>query len=285
MNKLIITEKQYEKIKHILIENAISDELGEQNQDSEIYGNVGSTKTTTQPKDDDKTLKIDKNNLTLTLQDTLNLKNSNDSSKSRLRLYKGAIFKAGSNNPDILVSNTKTELVDSEGPVKSTIQYYCKTGKFKKVGSNERYHDDSLEQSNSRKQFRRLCQLSRNPEVVSKPKEGYAFITTKNEHFLKSDTDKILVPKGTSFSYIPDKNGVSFRVRNLGGWFDCKSGKFMTNKKQYDAKYLSEFLVKKFCKTKPIETPKQTASKDGGFKDETQLFVDTDIITDFQNYI
>jgi hypothetical protein len=124
------------------------------------------------------TLGIDVKNGTLKLKDDLELENAQVTNRDELKLFKGAIFKAGQNfsTNKILVANTTIQMVGTYAgrskaePYKSEVHYYCKSGKFNIPGKKDTYYNDKendslIAISNA---FKTLCKLAKNPQVSSK---------------------------------------------------------------------------------------------------------------------
>lgn len=265
MGKIIISESQYRKVKQALIESAISetlineDEFGTNNQSSQ---------------DDPKTLGIDTKNGTLTLQDTFEAENAQGSTRDELKLFKGAVFKIGQNfaSNGILVSNTKIQMVGSlsggagSAPRKSTVHYYCKTGKFNIPGLPDTYYNEkqSPQELKASKAFKALCQLGKNPQASTQGTAGQTTYNSKNPAQLigkKDQSKKLTIPGNTAFSFNSSKNGVGFKVNYQNGWFDCKTSTFIINSVQYTSKFLGDSLSKNLCKT---STPPAASVGGGG---------------------
>jgi len=124
------------------------------------------------------TLGIDVKNGTLKLKYDLELENAQVTNRDELKLFKGAIFKAGQNfsTNKILVANTTIQMVGTylgrakAEPYKSEVHYYCKSGKFNIPGKKDTYYNDRLTSSliNISNAFKTLCKLAKNPQVSSK---------------------------------------------------------------------------------------------------------------------
>lgn len=282
MGKIIISESQYRKVKQALIENAINF----------------------------KSLGIDEKNGTLTLQETVEAENAQGSTRDELKLFKGAVFKIGQNfaSNGILVSNTKIQMVGSlsggagSAPRKSTVHYYCKTGKFNIPGLPDTYYieKDTVEKITILGGFRGLCQLGKNPQVSTQGRAGQIAYNSKNPAQLtgkKDQTKKLTIPANTPFSFNSAKNGVGFKVNYQNGWFDCKTATFVINGVHYTSKFLADALSKNLCKAsvsvqtspsavvdsgqKVVNSP-QTVSGGGG---SGKLANQNPIVSDMANYI
>lgn len=274
MRKIIISESQYSKIKNILIENAIS----EQSQEKVDYTKLG----------------IDPKNGTLTLSKDIELENAQASGRNELKMFKGAIFKVGSNfgSTGILVSNTNYQMVGSSfgrqvsGTKKGAIHYYCKTGKFNIPGEKDTYYNENF--FDIKKSFNAMCGLAKNPQVSSQGKGGLVY-NSKNLAQLVGVKDKnkvFTIPANTAFTFNPSKNVVEFKSNFKDGLYDCKTATFIIEKVGYGSKFLGDVLSKNLCKTsvekqknnlggstsKVRQTADNTASNNS-FNSEIQNFI------------
>jgi hypothetical protein len=282
MGKIMISENQYNKIKNLLIENAIN----EQNLDGSL--NV-------ERNEDLKSYGIDVKNGTLTLNQDFTAENAQGSGRSELKLFKGAVFKPGQNfaSTKILVSNTTTQKVGSktggaaESPKKTIVHYYCTKGKFNIPGDTDTYYNEDF--PSLKNSFKKMCELAKNPQVSSQVKKGLTTYNSKNPNVLigkKDNTKKITIPANTGFSPNTSGTGVGFKVNYQNGWFDCKTSTFTVNKVSYTSKYLGETLSKKLCKTTgEVVTDKPNVGGGGGLGGSKLSSSSSELIADFQNYI
>jgi len=256
MGKIIITENQYTKIKNYLIE-------------SEIF------KTLINEDVNFKTLGINPQNGTLTVQNTFSAENAQASGRDELKLFKGAVFKVGQNfsSNGILVANTKIQMVGTiaggagTAPRQSQVHYYCKTGKFNIPGTPDSYYveKNTVENIAVLGAFTALCKLGKNPQAPTQGTAGQTNYNSKNPAELigkKDQTKKIIIPANTAFSYNSTKNGVGFKVNYQNGWYDCKTATFGVNNIQYTSKFLADALSKNLCKT--TAAPQSVGGGGGG---------------------
>lgn len=269
MRKIIISESQYSKIKNILIENAIS----EQSQEKVDYTKLG----------------IDPKNGTLTLSSDLRFENAQDQMRNELKMFKGAVFKAGSNfgSTGILVSKTNYQMVktrsggQASGTKKGDIHYYCKTGKFNISGEKDTYFNEA---GFFKKSFNAMCSLAKNPQVSSQGKGGLVY-NSKNPAQLigvKDNKKVFTIPANTAFTFNPSKNVVEFKSNFKDGLYDCKTATFIIEKVGYGSKFLAEMLSKNLCKT---SVEKQKVNTGNVRQSASNMASNNNFYSEIQNFI
>ena len=180
----------------------------------------------------------------LTLSDNITLENAQNSIKDELKLFKGAKFKKVSNNE--IVSETSYSFVDSStgrqnGSInRGKISYSCSTGKFKILGTGSKdtyFNEDYMAAYEA---FKYLCTSTNQGSQQNKENTGGG--GKSNTYVLQNGqvlTPKIKqiatfnVPKNTTITFYPTKNGASLKARNPKGesqnfWFNCQNGIFTT---------------------------------------------------------
>ena len=107
----------------------------------------------------------------------------------------------------------------------------------------------------------------------------------KNDYIVKSEKGTtIKIPKGTGYAFKQDKNGASFRLPDgRFGWFGCKNKIFQIEGVKYkDEKgSLSGNIIKNICGTTSSKDEKPIKQGSGGFDTSTSSF-DT---SQFDQYI
>jgi len=226
MGKIIITERQYQKIKSVLINNVISKK----------YLNEAFNAATGQ----------------YTVGMMFDAENATDSNKDELRMFKNAIFTYSPSfeTDKKLISDTTIQMVDSYtgtggSNLKTKVFYFCGRGKFMVSGSKEKYFIESDKFKPVLNQLTLMCTAgNKASNAADKRKKDKLQYHTKNPNVLTdSNSTKITVPTNTSFTFIDGKNGVAFRSGTTPGWFDCGSSKFNVNSVIYTSKYLAQALI------------------------------------------
>lgn len=281
MRKLILTERQYNNIKNVLIENAINEQAGDFSY--------------------------------IVQSDKVSFENSEDKGLPELQIYKGAKFVP--DNKGNLVATTSFNfgdtmdgtiayspdsdlgVVDSDEDVKrytykDKVIYSCKEGKFTAPSKSKfKYFAENSPAPEMVKNLGKLCQKAKSQKTSygAEAVGGGKSYSQKNDYVVKSEKGTtIKLPKGTGYSFKEGKNGASFRLPgNKFGWFSCKSKTFQIEGVKYkDEKgSLSGNIIKNICGTTPLKDPSKpeevTFKGGGGFDTSTSSFD----ITQFDQYI
>lgn len=302
MKKLILTERQYNNIKNVLIEKVIEDTfINEEN----MYADAAK--------------KTIGNNKFFINQRTVTAPGTNGGSK--LKFFKGVKFVEG-NDPYLKTDGkTSIQFADKFNNVgtmtKANILYNCKTGKlsvkdienpdlseihsFEKTKKTFYINDEIL----TREGFKLVCQNikkvgTKDAEKINQGGGGEGDKKTYTQEYeqtlkYKSPVNDQMVdlkiPKNTIYKSIPEKNGVSFsfkmQEKPIYGWFGCKSKKFTINignsktSATDEKQALTKKLVEKLC-VKDESKPEEVSFKGGGGFDTSTSSFD---ITQFDQYI
>jgi hypothetical protein len=272
MRKLILTERQYGKLKNLIIESEITKSfLIEQN--FSIYRKLLMEKSYAI------TLKKrDGNNNDLPAKDTIiKLKEKNynaDLVEFEADFKLGGRWEVSFNckTPDIMtlsgfqVGGTEYR-VDEK--FKNLVKWYCKGKPKKNQKDAEKINQGGGKEGD---------------------KKTYTQIYDQTVKYKSSQNNKIQdlkIPKNTIYTSIPEKNGVSFsfkiQEKPIYGWFGCKSKKFIINKTPAtdEKQDLTKKLFDKLC-VKDSSKPEEVLYKGGGSSDTSTSSFD---ITQFDQYI
>jgi hypothetical protein len=268
MGKIVLNETQYNRLKNILIENAINEENAYAEAAKET---IADNKFFINPR-------------------TVTAPGTNGGFK--LKFFKGVKFVEG-NDPYLKTEKKATiQFAGATNNVGSTtkanIFYNCKTGKlfvkdienpdlselhgFEKTKKTFYINDEKI----TKESFKIVCQnikkvKTKDVEKINQGGGGEGDKKTYEQAYeqkLKYDTPQevrgydgykmpftdLTIPKGTIYTSLPEKNGVSFNIKTkdktLFGWFGCKSKKFSVNKIPLtdEKKALTKKLVSELCK-------------------------------------
>jgi hypothetical protein len=299
MGKLILTERQYNNIKNVLIEKVIEETfINEEN----MYADAAK-----------RTIGDNKffiNKRTVTAPGT--------TGGFKLKFFKGVKFVEG-NDPylktDGKTSIQFTDTFNNPGSLtKANILYNCKTGKlivkdienpdlsemhgFEETKKTFYINDEIL----TREGFKLVCQNikkagKKDAEKINQggggeegDKKTYTQEydqTLKYKSIVNNQMVDLKIPKNTIYKSIPEKNGVSFSFKldktPINGWFGCKSKKFIINKSPVtdEKQDLTKKLFDKLC-VKDSSKPEEVLYKGGGSSDTSVSSFD---ITQFDQYI
>lgn len=298
MRKLILTERQYNNIKNVLIEKVIEETfINEEN----VYADAAK--------------KTIGDNKFFINQRTVTAPGTNGGSK--LKFFKGVKFVEG--NDPYLKTDGKTSIQFAGGNnsvgsmTKANILYNCKTGKlsvkdienpdlselfgFEETKKTFYINDEIL----TREGFKLVCQNikkvgKKDAEKINQggggegDKKTYTQIydqTLKYKNFADNKISDLKIPTGVIYKSIPEKNGVSFSFKidktPVNGWFGCKSKKFIINKSPAtdEKQDLTKKLFDKLC-VKDSSKPEEVLFNGGGGLDTSTSSFD---ITQFDQYI
>jgi hypothetical protein len=267
MGKIVLNETQYKRLQNILIENVINEE--------NVYAEAAK-----------KTIADNKffiNPRTVTAPGT--------NGGFKLKFFKGIKFVEG--NYPYLKTERKATIQFAGGAnrvgstTKANIFYNCKTGKLfvKDIENPDLSEMHGFEQTKktfyvndeklTRESFKIVCQNikkvgTKDVEKINQGgggEEGKKTYTQDKDEKLKYNTPQdvffggikrvvtdLTIPKGTIYKSLPEKNGVSFKIKDgnnvLFGWFGCKSKKFSVNKIPLtdEKQVLTKKLVSELCK-------------------------------------
>ena len=269
MGKIVLNETQYNRLKNILIENAIDRSLLNEQTDDFSY---------TIP------------------QEYVRFTNANDITANYLKIFKGAKFIPDSKGN--LVAKTKIQFTTViDGIVQSSyndsddaddareqklytydtnLKYNCKEGKMiTDKAPGQKYYADTNDSKNVVEKLNGLCRKSKSQKSSygAESVGGGKSYSQKKNYVLKSDKGTSLkIPEGTGYSFKEGKNGASFRLPgNKFGWFGCLSKTFQVDGVKYkDEKgALANNISKAICgSTKPPKeetiTKREVVYKGGG---------------------
>jgi len=267
MGKIVLNETQYKRLQNILVENVINEE--------NAYAEAA--KQT-----------IADNKFFIT-QQTVTAPGTSGGFK--LKFFKGVKFVEG-NDPYLKTEKKATiqftdEFNNTGSTTKANIFYNCKTGKLflkdiEEPGLSEMHgfeqskktfyiNDEKL----TKESFKIVCQnikkvKTKDTEKINQGGGGEGDKKTYKQEYdqtLKYDTPQEVnvngykmkftdfkIPAKTIYTYLPEKNGVSFNIKTkdktLFGWFGCKSKKFSVNKIPLtdEKQALTKKLVSELCK-------------------------------------
>ena len=279
MRKLILTERQYNNIKNVLIEKVIEETfINEEN----VYADAAK--------------KTIGDNKFFINQRTVTAPGTNGGSK--LKFFKGVKFVEG--NDPYLKTDGKTSIQFAGGNnsvgsmTKANILYNCKTGKL----SVKDIENPDLSESFGFEETKKTFYI--NDEILTR--EGFKLVCQNIKKVGKKDAEKInqggggegdnkisdlKIPTGVIYKSIPEKNGVSFSFKidktPVNGWFGCKSKKFIINKSPAtdEKQDLTKKLFDKLC-VKDSSKPEEVSFNGGGGLDTSTSSFD---ITQFDQYI
>lgn len=273
MRKLILTEKQYGKLKNLIIESEITKSfLIEQNFSIDRKLLMEKSYAITLKK------RGGNNSGGLPAKDTI-IKLKEKTYNADLVEFE-ADFKSGESwevsfdckTPDIMtlsgfqVGGTEYR-VDEK--FKNLVKWYCK-GKPKKEQKDPEKINQGGGGEGDKKTYTQEYEQ-----------------TLKYKSSINNQMVDLKIPKDTIYKSIPEKNGVSFSVKTSGkpinGWFGCKSKKFIINKSPAtdEKQGLTKKLVEKLC-VKDSSTPEEVLYKGGGSSDTSVSSFD---ISQFDQYI
>ena len=298
MRKLILTERQYNNIKNVLIEKVIEETfINEEN----VYADAAK--------------KTIGDNKFFINQRTVTAPGTNGGSK--LKFFKGVKFVEG--NDPYLKTDGKTSIQFAGGNnsvgsmTKANILYNCKTGKLsvKDIENPDLSESFGFEETKktiyindeilTREGFKLVCQNikkvgKKDAEKINQggggegDKKTYTQIydqTLKYKNFADNKISDLKIPTGVIYKSIPEKNGVSFSFKidktPVNGWFGCKSKKFIINKSPAtdEKQDLTKKLFDKLC-VKDSSKPEEVSFNGGGGLDTSTSSFD---ITQFDQYI
>jgi hypothetical protein len=298
MRKLILTERQYNNIKNVLIEKVIEETfINEEN----MYADAAK--------------KTIGDNKFFINQRTVTAPGTNGGSK--LKFFKGVKFVEG--NDPYLKTDGKTSIQFAGGTnvagsmTKANILYNCKTGKLsvKDIENPDLSESFGFEETKktfyindeilTREGFKLVCQNikkvgKKDAEKINQggggegDKKTYTQIydqTLKYKNSVDNKISDLKIPKNTIYKSIPEKNGVSFSFKidktPVNGWFGCKSKKFIINKSPAtdEKQDLTKKLFDKLC-VKDSSKPEEVLFNGGGGLDTSTSSFD---ITQFDQYI
>jgi hypothetical protein len=192
--------------------------------------------------------KIDKNALTLTLNNKVEVQNR------EVELIGGLTFKPTQKGN--LGAYGEVEFTQSGQRKKTSIFYICPN---KKLYVDQKYYD-ILGSDSSRVGFQSLCETLKKKRkgsygVEQSPGKSVQGYTQANNYTLKSkDGQKtITIPAKTGYTSKKDKKGNAGATFKLGptifGWFGCKSKSFFIDKVIYkdEKNFLADAISKALC--------------------------------------
>ena len=192
--------------------------------------------------------KIDKNALTLTLNNKVQVQNR------EVELIGGLTFKPTQKGN--LGAYGEVEFTQSGQRKKTSIFYICPN---KKLYVDQKYYD-ILGSDSSRVGFQSLCETLKKKRkgsygVEQSPGKSVQGYTQANNYTLKSkDGQKtITIPAKTGYTSKKDKKGNAGATFKLGptifGWFGCKSKSFFIDKVIYkdEKNFLADAISKALC--------------------------------------
>lgn len=252
MGKIILSERQYSRLKNIIIESALEQTLV--NEQKETY-----------------TLKVDE---FLQTRD------------GKFKVIGGTEYK-----PTIkgnLSTQTEVEDLVSGQRKKTKVTFVCSSNK---LYIDNKFYDIYRDKNQTKleelcKKIKTMKKDAYGAESVG----GGSSYTQKNNYKLKSKDGKTIeIPKGTGYSAKPDKNGAAFKIGpTIYGWFGCESNVFIIDKVKYKdesgvlAKNISSVLCKKTTKPE-VKTDKSVTPVSTTV--QPKLAQVDDVLTDFQNYV
>jgi hypothetical protein len=264
MRKLILTERQYNNIKNVLIENAINKSL----LNEESYT-------------------LDTKKYSLTTNDFTDVKGG------EIKVIGGITYVPTQRGN--LTAKGEIEYKNSGSRKKTTINFICANNK---INTDGKYYD-VLSNDTTLKGFQDLCKSLKNKkdfygiQQTGGAVKGY---TQQNTYTLKSKDGKktITIPAKTGYTAKTDQKGNEGATFKLGptifGWFGCKSKSFFINKVLYiDEKGgLVNNLSKSVCggsevlPSKDSSEPEEVLYKGGGSSDTSTSSFDA---SQFDQYI
>lgn len=192
--------------------------------------------------------KIDKNALTLTLNNKVEVQNR------EVELIGGLTFKPTQKGN--LGAYGEVEFTQSGQRKKTSIFYICPN---KKLYVDQKYYD-ILGSDSSRVGFQSLCETLKKKRkgsygVEQSPGKSVQGYTQANNYTLKSKDGKktITIPAKTGYTFKKDKKGNAGATFKLGptifGWFGCKSKSFFIDKVIYkdEKNFLADAISKALC--------------------------------------
>lgn len=192
--------------------------------------------------------KIDKNALTLTLNNKVQVQNR------EVELIGGLTFKPTQKGN--LGAYGEVEFTQSGQRKKTSIFYICPNNK---LYVDKKYYD-ILRSDSSREGFQSLCETLKKKKkgsygVEQSPGKSVQGYTQANNYTLKSkDGQKtITIPAKTGYTFKKDKKGNAGATFKLGptifGWFGCKSKSFFIDKVIYkdEKNFLADAISKALC--------------------------------------
>lgn len=272
MGKLILTERQYGKLKNLIIESEITKSFL-------IEQNFSIDRKLLMEKSYAITLKKrGGNNNDLPAKDTI-IKLKEKNYNADLVEFE-ADFKSGESwevsfdckTPDIMtlsgfqVGGTEYR-VDEK--FKNLVKWYCK-GKPKKEQKDPEKINQGGGGEGDKKTYTQIYDQ-----------------TVKYKSVVNNQMVDLKIPKNTIYTSIPEKNGVSFsfkiQEKPIYGWFGCKSKKFIINKSPAtdEKQDLTKKLFDKLC-VKDSSKPEEVLYKGGGSSDTSVSSFD---ISQFDQYI
>ena len=236
MGKIIISERQYRKVRKNLIENAINKSL----LNEEAYT-------------------LDTKKYSLTTNDLTNVKDG------KIKVIGGITYVPTQRGN--LTAKGDIEYIDSGVRKKTTINFICANNKINADGN----YYDLWPSEPTLKGFQDLCKSLKNKkdfygiQQTGGAVKGY---TQQNTYTLKSKDGKktITIPKNTGYTAKTDQKGNEGATFKLGptifGWFGCKTKSFFVNKVLYvDEKgALVNNLSKSVCGGSEVLPPKDVSN-------------------------
>lgn len=273
MGKIMISENQYNKIKNLLIENAIN----EQNLD----GSLNVEKKTA--------YKIDPVKLTFINNDVIEV--DVEQGGSNIKVMGGANFK-----PTIkgnLEATAQVQDVNTNVTKSNKVIFICNNEKISV--DNKYYNIKNRGRNPVLPGLREFCKIvkektkkSYGVESVS-GKGGSLVYKQENDRNVKSKDGKLFkIPANTGYVARPEKKGASFKIGpNNFGWFSCTNNQFVIGGKNYydEDKGLVNKLVKTLCKTTGEVVTDKPIIGGGGSGGSRLASSSSELIADFQNYI
>jgi hypothetical protein len=245
MGKIVLNETQYNRLKNILIENAIDRSL----LNEEAYT-------------------LDTKKYTLKTNNFTNVKNR------EITIIGNATYTPTQKGN--LMANGEIEYAKSKHRKPTKVYYMCNNEKFK----IENNFYEILTNDPTYKGFKELCETLKKSKKdyygIEKKGGSVKGYIQQSEYTLKSKDDKtITIPKNTGYTGKKDKKGNEGATFKLGpvsfGWFGCKSKNFIIDKVLYkDEKgVLANNISKAICGSvkppeKEIIIPKDPAVYKGG---------------------
>ena len=269
----MISENQYNKIKNLLIENAIN----EQNLD----GSLNVEKKTA--------YKIDPVKLTFINNDVIEV--DVEQGGSNIKVMGGANFK-----PTIkgnLEATAQVQDVNTNVTKSNKVIFICNNEKISV--DNKYYNIKNRGRNPVLPGLREFCKIvkektkkSYGVESVS-GKGGSLVYKQENDRNVKSKDGKLFkIPANTGYVARPEKKGASFKIGpNNFGWFSCTNNQFVIGGKNYydEDKGLVNKLVKTLCKTTGEVVTDKPIIGGGGSGGSRLASSSSELIADFQNYI
>lgn len=238
MRNILLTDKQYSRIKDFIVEN-------------EIYRSLLN----------EQKFQINQQNATATSNEDIVVPQISLDSPG-VTIKKGSKFSVSKKGN--ITSNANVEWIGGKKE-KTFVVFYCKS-KTTQVG-NKKYPKFTGKNQSFNSVIDELCKLVNTKNNLSKTYGteavggGMGYTQKYDQPITSQDNKKMTIPKGTGFVPKKDGAGASFKLGNDFGWFDCNTKNFVINKVKYTSDTLSKTLSAKLCKS---ETPTPNVVGGGG---------------------